>query len=126
LALAALELLAQANKNANNDNSSMRLLLNMMPIVAIGLLFYFMLMKPETRKRQEQQRMLDNLKQNDQVVTIGGILGTVVNVDKDYVVVRIDDKTNARMRILRSAISRIETESSKGKDVERESSPPPA
>lgn len=53
------------------------------------------------------EQMLKNLKQNDKVVTIGGIHGTVVTAPKDgdTVVIRIDE--NCKMRMTRSAIARI-------------------
>lgn len=75
----------------------------------IGVLFYFILIQPERRKKAEMARAMDNLKKNDRIVTIGGIFGTVVNVQKgnEDVTIRIDDNSNTRMRILRSAISRV-------------------
>jgi preprotein translocase subunit YajC len=114
-AFALLDLLAKAKDQQPNSTLTM-----VLPFIAIAALFYFMFMVPDQKKRKEHQRLLQNLKQNDQVVTMGGILGTVVNVQKDYIVLRIDDNTNARMRVLRSAILRVETEESKGKDVEKE------
>jgi preprotein translocase subunit YajC len=73
----------------------------------IGVLFYFMLIRPEKRKQAEVQQMQQGLKKNDRVVTIGGILGVVVNVQQgaDEVTLRVDD--NTRIRVLRSAVSRV-------------------
>jgi preprotein translocase subunit YajC len=84
----------------------------LLPFVLIAVLFYFMLIRPERKKRTDTAKMLDNMKKNDRVVTIGGIYGVVVNVQKDSedVTLRIDDSTNTRMRVLRSAISRIITD----------------
>jgi preprotein translocase subunit YajC len=81
----------------------------LVPFVLIGVLFYMMLIRPERRKRAEHGEMLKNLKKNDRVVTIGGIFGTVVNVPKDSedVTLRIDEGNNTRIRVLRSAISRV-------------------
>lgn len=81
------------------------------PFIVIGVLFYFLLIRPERRKRADMTRMLDNLKKNDRVVTIGGIYGVVINAAKgaEDVTVRIDDSTNTRVRVLRSAISRVVT-----------------
>ncbi len=79
------------------------------PFIMIAVLFYFMMIRPERKKRADAVAMLENMKKNDRVVTIGGIHGVVVNVQKDSedVTLRIDDSTNTRMRVLRSAISRI-------------------
>ena len=75
----------------------------------IGIMFYFLLIRPERRKRQEMDRMLDGLKKNDKVITIGGIYGVVVNASKgaDDVTIRVDDGNNTRVRVLRSAINRV-------------------
>jgi preprotein translocase subunit YajC len=81
-----------------------------MMLVTMGLM-YFLLMRPEQRKKKEQAELLANLKDNDHVVTIGGICGVVVSASKDsnYVTVRVDDKTVTKIRVLRSAISRVGT-----------------
>ncbi|HEU0068345.1 MAG TPA: preprotein translocase subunit YajC [Nitrospiraceae bacterium] len=82
------------------------------PFIAIGLLFYFMLLRPERKKRSDMEQVLENLKKNDRVVTIGGIFGVIVNVQKgaEDVTLRIDDTNNTRLRVLRSAIARVITE----------------
>lgn len=79
------------------------------PIVVIGILFYFMLIRPEKRKQADIQRMQQELKKNDRVVTIGGIIGVVVNTQQgsDEVTIRIDENTNTRIRVVRSAVSRV-------------------
>ena len=85
---------------------------SLLPFIMIAVLFYFMLIRPERKKRTDAAKMLESMKKNDRVVTIGGIHGVVVNVQKDSedVTLRIDDSTNTRMRVLRSAISRIITD----------------
>ncbi len=79
------------------------------PFLIIGVLFYFMLIAPERRKRKEMDALLANIKKNDQVVTIGGICGTVVNASpgSTFVTIRVDDGNNTRLKVLRSAISRV-------------------
>jgi len=79
------------------------------PLILIGVLFYFMLIRPERKKSAQMADMLKTLKKNDHVVTIGGIYGTVVNVNEgsDVVTIRVDENTNAKLRVRRSAISAI-------------------
>jgi preprotein translocase subunit YajC len=81
----------------------------LLPIVAIVVLFYFLIVRPEKRKQSEVARMQESLKKNDRVVTIGGILGVVVNAQKDSkeVTIRVDDSNNTRLHVLRSSISRV-------------------
>jgi preprotein translocase subunit YajC len=82
------------------------------PFLIIGLLFYFLMIRPEKRKRADIAQMQDSLKKNDRVVTIGGILGVVVNTQasSNEVTIRVDDSNNTRIRILRSSISRVLTD----------------
>jgi preprotein translocase subunit YajC len=90
-----------------------------LPVLLIGILFYFMLIRPERKKSAEQADMLKTLKKNDHVVTIGGIFGTVVNVNEvaDVVTLRVDENSNAKLRVRRSAISAIvKEEPAPGKD----------
>jgi preprotein translocase subunit YajC len=78
----------------------------LVPLVLIGIIFYFLLVRPQKREREKQDHVLKALKKNDRVVTIGGIVGTIVNIepDSELVTVRVDDST--RMVFLRSAIQR--------------------
>jgi preprotein translocase subunit YajC len=77
------------------------------PIILIGVLFYFLMLQPERKKQAEQKKMLSEMETNDQVVTVGGILGVVSNMTDKYVTLRVDDKSNAKIRVLRSSISRV-------------------
>lgn len=82
-----------------------------LPFLAIGVLAYFLFIRPESRRRAEFQKLLGSLKKNDRVITAGGIYGTIVNINKDAddVTLKIDDSNNVRIRVLRSAISRVVT-----------------
>ena len=75
----------------------------------IGIVFYLMMMRPEQKKRKEMEQLLANIKMNDKVILGSGICGTVVNAAPKsvYVTVRVDDKTNTKLRVLRSAIARV-------------------
>jgi preprotein translocase subunit YajC len=81
----------------------------MLPMIIIGVLFYFMLIRPERTRRSQMEKMIENLKKNDRVVTIGGIYGTVVNVQKgaDDITIKVDESTNTKLRILRSSVARV-------------------
>jgi preprotein translocase subunit YajC len=80
-----------------------------MLIMITGLMFYFMLMRPEQRKRKELEKQLKELKKNDHVVTSSGIVGTVLvaSPESKIVTLRIDDSTGTKIRVLRSAIAYI-------------------
>jgi preprotein translocase subunit YajC len=73
--------------------------------VAMGLVMYFLIYRPNQKKQKTRQQMLSAVKKNDKVMTIGGIIGTVAAVKKDVISVKIDDKTKIDFRI--SAIDRV-------------------
>lgn len=73
-------------------------------IVMIIVLYYFVVIRGNRRDRDGRESMLNSLKKNDRVLTIGGIIGTVASTSADgrEVTLKIDD--NTRMKVLRSAI----------------------
>ena len=79
------------------------------PVVAIGFLFYFMLIRPEKKKQSRHREMLSDLKKNDRVVTVGGIRGVISNVqrDQDEVTVNIDEATGTKIRVSLSSIASV-------------------
>jgi preprotein translocase subunit YajC len=80
----------------------------LVPLVFIGLFLWLLVIRPERRRQSTQRQMLDGIQKNDRVVTIGGIRGTVVSVNRevDEVVLRVDD--NVKMRFTFGAVARIE------------------
>jgi len=80
------------------------LLITMMPLIGIGIFFYFIMIRPQTREQKRKRDLLSALKKNDQVVTIGGIIGTVASVaaDSQEVTLKVDE--NTRIKVLRSSI----------------------
>jgi len=97
----------------------------MLPMILIFVLFYFMMMRPQAKQRAKLREQLNNIKKNDRVVTAGGIWGIVVNVQKDspYVTIKVDEQTNAKLKVKRTSITTIETEDGSDKketDKERE------
>ncbi len=61
----------------------------------------------QRKEKKKKKAMLENLKKGNRVQTIGGILGTVVEVRDDHVVVKIDENTNARVKFSRGAIQSV-------------------
>lgn len=103
-------LLAQAGAEGQADDPYVlpRLLITFLPIM---VLFYFLFIRPQKKKEQEMRDMVSNLKENDRVVTIGGIYGVVTNVQRDAerATIRVDEATGAKLRVNMSAIARVLT-----------------
>jgi preprotein translocase subunit YajC len=74
-------------------------------IVSFGLIAWFLLIKPQRRMQQQHQQMLSSLKRNDEVMTEGGIIGTVVHMAEDRVTLKTGE--NTRIVVARGKVARI-------------------
>jgi preprotein translocase subunit YajC len=84
-------------------------------VVLIGL-FYFMLVRPQKRRVQQHAQLVDSINVGDEVITIGGMYGTVLAIGEDEMELEIAQ--GSRVRFVKSAISRRVTE-----DLEEETGP---
>lgn len=97
-------LLAQGDA-APNAGPPANPLLQMAPMLAMFVvLFYLIVLRPQQREQQQRRDMLSGLKKNDKVVTIGGIIGTIVEFSGDgsRVTLKVDDGT--RIKFTRSSL----------------------
>ena len=83
------------------------LIVNMLPIAAIFLVFYFLVIAPANKQRKKTAEMLSSLKKGDRVVTSGGIYGTIQGVEAEVVYLKIAD--NVKVKVLRSAVTGVAT-----------------
>jgi preprotein translocase subunit YajC len=97
-----IQILAQSSDGTSSGGSLLSLLF---PLVLLGGVFYFLLLRPNRTRQRQQQSLLDSLQVGDEVMTAGGIFGTLKDIDEedDTVTVEIAPGTNVRM--LRRAIS---------------------
>ena len=79
----------------------------MLPMLLILVLFVVMSSRARRRQEQEKVNMLGAMKRGDRVQTIGGILGNVVEVHENWVLVKVDESNNTKVRFARSAIHRV-------------------
>lgn len=80
------------------------------PLIALllaFLVFYWIWMGGGRKDRQRREQMLKALKRNDRVETIGGLLGTVVDVRDNEVVLKVDEGTNTKIHVVRGAIKGV-------------------
>ncbi len=80
-----------------------------MPIIIVGVIFWLLVFRPASKERKQREAQVQAIKKHDKVVTNAGIHGTVVNVDDETVVLRIDDKNNVRVKFSRQAIWQVVT-----------------
>jgi preprotein translocase subunit YajC len=88
-----------------NVNTGM---MQLVPLVFIFVIFYFMLIRPQQKQQKKHQQMINDLKRNDEVVTVGGIHGTIINVKEKTFVLRVDD--NVKIEVDKSAVSYLQKE----------------
>ena len=100
----AADAAATANQQAPGGLASM-----LPALIGIMFLFYFLVLRPQKAKDQQFRSMVDNLKEKDRVVTIGGIHGVVTNVQRDagIVTIRVDESTGTKIRVGTSAIAKV-------------------
>lgn len=80
-------------------------LLGFLPIVLIFAIFYFLLFLPMQRQKKRTQQMLNELKTGDQVVTGGGIVGTIVSLGEDDTAVLRIKPDNIKLQVARSSVT---------------------
>jgi preprotein translocase subunit YajC len=78
----------------------------LLPLVLIGGVFYFIMVRPQQRRVKAQRALLGALEVDDEVMTSGGIFGTIVDIDDDEDVVTVEIAPGTNVRILRAGISR--------------------
>lgn len=75
--------------------------------IVLGVYIFLIMFRGPKKKQQQHKQMVASLKKNDRVRTIGGILGTVLDVRDDEIVLKIDEATNTKMRIVPSAVATV-------------------
>ena len=105
-----LFLMAEAQK----ASTTAMLLTTFLPIVVIGVIFYFLLIRPQKKKDNEAKAMRENIQIGDEITTIGGIVGFVVRKTEDTVVIETG-KDRSQLRIKMWAIQENVTLTEKSK-----------
>ena len=75
-------------------------------IVLMFAIMYFLMIRPENKRKKKAQEMRDGLKKGDTVTTIGGIVGKIVHVNKDTIVIETSDD-RVRMELTKWAVSSV-------------------
>jgi len=80
-------------------------LISFLPFVLLMVIFYFLLIRPQQKRQRETSKMIEALKKGDRVITSGGLIGTVVGVQSDYLVLKLGENDQTKVEVLKSAIS---------------------
>jgi preprotein translocase subunit YajC len=80
-------------------------ILNILPIAAIFIIFYFLLIRPQQQEQKKHEQVLKNLKPGDKVLTTGGLYGTIVGFKGDDLEVQFSQ--TVKLTVARSAVARL-------------------
>ena len=81
-------------------------ILGFLPLIFIVAIFYFLVFMPKQRQKKQQAAMLESLQSGNEVVTTGGIVGTIVSVAQDTLIIRVKPD-NIKLQIARSAVASL-------------------
>jgi preprotein translocase subunit YajC len=98
--------LAQAAPATSAAPGGVQMLAQLAPLVLMFAAMYFLLIAPQRKKQKEHEKMLTQLQPGDEVVTTGGIYGTITSVKDDRFIVRIGDN-NAKVEVGKGFISTV-------------------
>lgn len=84
-------------------------LMNLMPIILIFVVFYFLLIRPQKKQQDEHKKMIASLRKNDEIITSGGIHGTITNVKDHTITLKVDD--NVKIEVQKSSVSSMKRKS---------------
>ena len=87
-------------------------------LVGMIVLFYFMMIRPENKRKKEAEQMRSSLKEGDKITTIGGITGTVVNVKEDKFVIETG-ADQVRIEFTKWALSTNDTAAAAAKEKQK-------
>jgi len=96
-------LLFQAQPDATSS-----LISTIIMLVAIFLIFYFLIIRPQQKRAKEHQKLIESLKKGDKVITSSGIHGKVVGLDDKTVLIEVDD--GVKIKFEKAAIAAVTRE----------------
>lgn len=76
-----------------------------LPLIILVVVFYFLLIRPQSKRAKEHRNMVSNLAKGDEVVTTGGLLGRIAELDENFVTLEVAD--NVQLRVQRNAIGSL-------------------
>ena len=98
---------AQAAGGAASSDGFTAFFVQMMPLLLIFVVFWFLIFRPQQQRAKAHRAKLDAVKRGDQIVTGGGLMGKVIKVDGDIVEVEI--AANTRVKAVKSTLSDVVT-----------------
>jgi len=80
-------------------------LMSFLPLIAIFIIFYFLLIRPQMKRAKEHRKLVAELSNGDEIVTNGGLLGRITNVGESFVTIELAD--NVKVKVQRHAVASV-------------------
>ncbi|HDN25797.1 MAG TPA: preprotein translocase subunit YajC [Thioploca sp.] len=80
-------------------------IINLVMLVVLFVVFYFLLIRPQTKRAKEHRQMVDSVAKGDEIVTNGGVLGRIINLGDNFIVLEI--ATNTEIKVQRQSIAGV-------------------
>jgi preprotein translocase subunit YajC len=79
------------------ETGSLDIIMSFAPLIILAVIFYFFLFRPQQKKRQDTDNMIKNLKEGDNVLTTGGIYGTIVKIKDEILTLQVSDNVKIKL-----------------------------
>jgi preprotein translocase subunit YajC len=80
-------------------------LISLLPLILFAVVFYFLLIRPQSKRQKEHKRMVEALAKGDEVVTMGGIAGRIADLGDNFITVEVADGVQVKIR--RAAVESV-------------------
>ncbi|WP_303900779.1 preprotein translocase subunit YajC [Thiohalomonas denitrificans] len=87
------------------DGAQPNILEALFPFVILFVVFYFLLIRPQSKRAKEHKKLVQELSKGDEVVTQGGVLGKIVEVDENFLVLEVAD--NVQIKLQRQSVASL-------------------
>lgn len=93
----------QATQAATQPNA----ITSFLPLILIMLVFYFLIIRPQSKKARDHRTLLESIVKGDEIVTAGGIFGKVQKIETDNNILQVEIADNVRIRVRRELVSEV-------------------
>ncbi|MDR1012400.1 MAG: preprotein translocase subunit YajC [Coxiellaceae bacterium] len=100
------DVLAGAANSSIASQNTVGGFMSALPMIILLVVFmYFMVIRPQSKKAKEHKKLIDNLQLDDEIITVGGILGKITKITTSFIVINVADNINVAVQ--RNAIANI-------------------
>jgi preprotein translocase subunit YajC len=99
--------IAYAQDSAPQEKTMTQQLIGLAPIFVVFIIFYFLIIRPQSKRSKEEQQMRNTLQIGNKVITVGGVFGTITEIDSEKGVVSLNIAPNVNITMYKSSIASL-------------------